>query len=131
MDENHQVLEFPSHLLPAEVYVGCVVNFTMEVRPEDQKERLHALSRVFDAIEEEASSEKRRARRRKQQRRSKKTGSSKSRSSRSDRTERDRGTDRDSHGRRGSHSRGGPGEHSAPQALTSSAGAPGAAPPPT
>ena len=51
------MVHFPLHLLPADVYNGCVVYFQISMRPDDQEERLKVLRSTFDAIEKEASSE--------------------------------------------------------------------------
>jgi len=55
--EDHQVVEFPASLLPAEVYVGCVIDVQATINPEHQRQRLATLHAVFAQIEAEASSE--------------------------------------------------------------------------
>lgn len=57
VDDRHQVVEFPAHLLPRDVYVGCVIELNVSIKPEHQVERLNKLNQVFDQIELEASSE--------------------------------------------------------------------------
>lgn len=54
---DHEVVEFPVHLLPPGVFIGAVVELAVAVRPEHQNERLATINRLFEDIEREASSE--------------------------------------------------------------------------
>lgn len=58
VSRDHEVLEFPVHLLPMGVFIGAVVEITVAVRPEAQTERLAEINTLFEDIEAEASSEK-------------------------------------------------------------------------
>ncbi len=57
VSDDHQVVEFPLHLLPPDVFVGCVIDVAFAICPNDQKDRLRALQQVFEDIEQQASSE--------------------------------------------------------------------------
>lgn len=52
---DHQVVEMPMQFLPPEVYIGCVVDLSIQMRPADQQRRLDDLARVFKLIQDEVA----------------------------------------------------------------------------